>query len=557
MPADRREGDPVNFTCVRTSLVLLLVVCAEALAQSPRVDVLFQREQLTQPGMSLFVLGSLPELGAWDVRYAVKLEQSDYPSWKVRVSLPANRDYAYIYVLRDDGAGQLGNWNNADYVTSVLNDRTPPASPARSASNKLVVIEGTLENPTLFYRDRGTFNPYLTVPLEDVGNGSEPGSVRWAATGLGLEDEGMDFYALDSTGLRVPSTGFFSTALDEAYVKDDELFSYVPPETTTPQLLLANRSYASAILGESRTVRILLPRNYGQVPGMRYPVLYMHDGQGLFGTGRKWMVEQAASEQTRSGKMREIIVVGIDNSGFDNRFRDYVPNGDTSSYGDGDADSYSAFIRDELKPQIDAEFLTIDKAGTTGTMGSSLGGVCSLYQGWAWGDTFRRVGALSGAWPFSVNFNQTLDDAAPSFSGLRVYLDSGDAGPGLDNFGITTGVRDTLLARDEAIQTFSIEGNLRYRVGFGDEHDEYAWARRLPGALAFLYPVNEDASGLKTLEFVVRGDANTDGTLNPEDLYTFDSEPSGDFDNDGLDGTDADRAFLLDLLRSHELDDID
>ncbi|GAB4548082.1 MAG: hypothetical protein Tsb0013_08420 [Phycisphaerales bacterium] len=533
---------------------MLLAVCPCARAQDARVDVPFEFERETVFGQGIFVLGSLPELGAWDVRRAVKLESSAFPKWRVRVSLPAGRSYSYMYVLRDDGPGRLGDPSNAVYLTGLLTGQSPAPQAAKPQATNSVVFESDAVTPTLYMRGRGTGYPYRAFPMADIGNGRTPGEVVWAALNIPMTGEGIDFYIVDELGMSFPATGTISTPLHEVYIRDGELFGEIPPPTDSPQRLLPARTYVSDVLGESRTVRILLPRNYDTQPTKRYPVVYMHDGQNLFGDGRKWMVDEATRLQTTTGQMREVIVVAIDHAGYTSRFINYVPNGDSSNSGPGDADAYTAFIRDELKPQIDAEFRTIPDAATTGTIGSSLGAICAMYQGWAYPDTFRRVGAFSGAWPFSANFNQTLDDPTTDPGALRVYIDSGDAGQSNDNYAITSGVRDILLARDDSVGTFAIERNLRYVVGFGDEHDEYAWARRLPGALAYLYPANEGAEGLDKLNIVVRGDLNADDTVDAEDLYAFDTAPPTDIDNDGVAGTDADRAFLITLLRSGELD---
>lgn len=528
------------------------VTCTAANAQEARVDYSFEWNQTTSFGQSVFVLGSLPELGEWDVTRAVKLERSQYPLWRVPVSLPTDRVFDYLYIIRNDGPGQLGDASNYTISSGFLTGSTEIES-TRAAQPKTLVVESAQSQPTLYVRPFGFTSAFTAIPMQDTGNGRTPGDVRWAALGFSISRADIEFYTEDESGLRVPPTGQLRTTLNEAYVRDGEIFSYVPSAISAPWVRLPNRSYVSTVLGESRTVRILLPRDYGTDPTRRYPVVYMHDGQGLFGCCNTWRVDDTVPELIASGMMREVIVVGIDNSGFENRFRDYLPNGETSIYGAGMGDDYVAFIRDELKPQLDAEFLTLAGPETTGTIGSSLGAIAAISQAWLHGDVFRRAGALSGSWPFSQNFNQTLDDAGADLDGLRLYIDSGDAGPGTDNFTITATVRDTLLARDDAIGGFSVEGNLRYLVGYGDEHNEAAWASRLDDCLRFLYPVTEDPEGLAALEYEVRGDADGDGLITQEDVYTFFVGGPFDFDNDGVDGTAGDAAYLQNEVRDNEL----
>ena len=540
-------------------LILCACLCARAHAQTVRVEIPFEIVHATEPGESVFVVGSLPELGSWDPRYAVKLQRRDFPTWRVRIALPADREFSYAFVVRQHGAGELGDPANATYISGLFSANT--SSPSVSARQNFsfhnaIVVESTLNNPTLYVRNRGSFETYTALQMEDIGNGLEPGSVKWAAFDHPVTSGGVEFYLRDDAGNSVPESGRFSTALNSVYIRDSQLFGEVPPNTASDPVLLPSTSVTSTILGEDRTIRVLLPRNYGLTPGKRYPVLYMHDGQGLYGSGRKWLVDTTVPDLINKGVIREIIVVGIYNAGTESRFRDYVPDGDASANGPGAASQYTAFIRDELMPMINAQYMTLTGPKTTGTAGSSLGAIASIYQGWEYPELFGRVGAFSGAWPFSPNFNQRLNEAATGLEDLRLYIDSGDAGVGSDYFSLTASVRDTLLARDEELPGFAIEGNLQYRVGFGDEHDEYAWARRLPGALAYLYPADEAGDNLKQLVVQRRGDADGDGAVLVEDLYEYSRLPAHDFDNDGLKGEEGDLMFLTDLLRAGELADL-
>src|SRR5678815_3081277 len=86
--------------------------------------------------------------------------------------------------------------------------------------------------------------------------------------------------------------------------------------------LLASQSLASAFLGTNRTIRIYLPPSYGHSPMRRYPVLYLHDGQNVFSSAGpdccygwgSWELDVTADWLIRRGHMREIIMVGVDNS---------------------------------------------------------------------------------------------------------------------------------------------------------------------------------------------------------------------------------------------------
>ncbi|WP_347717725.1 alpha/beta hydrolase-fold protein [Sphingomonas sp.] len=59
-----------------------------------------------------------------------------------------------------------------------------------------------------------------------------------------------------------------------------------------------------------------LPPGYDANKRVRYPVLYMHDGQNLFDRAltkfdQEWGIDEAISRMVRQGDLREWIVVGV------------------------------------------------------------------------------------------------------------------------------------------------------------------------------------------------------------------------------------------------------
>src|SRR5437870_3507036 len=85
----------------------------------------------------------------------------------------------------------------------------------------------------------------------------------------------------------------------------------------------------SKFFSQPRTVRIYLPASYNQTE-RKFPVLYLHDGQNVFsfaGTNvafgwGSWELDKTADELSGNGKMQEIIMVAVDNSGL-GRYAEY------------------------------------------------------------------------------------------------------------------------------------------------------------------------------------------------------------------------------------------
>lgn len=239
----------------------------------------------------------------------------------------------------------------------------------------------------------------------------------------------------------------------------------------------------SKILGEERAYRVVLPPSYDRELKRRYPVLYTHDGQNVFEEGPygSWNGIDALNNETNAGRMREVIVVGIDNSA--KRSKEYVPNEDK-----GTAQSYVQFIRDELKPFIDKKYRTLRDPAHTAVLGSSLGGLVSMHMLWDFSATFGRAGVFSGSFMFP-NFRERLKTGRRPV-GVRLYLDSGTAGSSFDGFYNSRLVRDSLISRGK--ESFIQGKDFHYVVGAGHAHNEAAWAERLPAALSFLFPACEE-----------------------------------------------------------------
>ena len=196
---------------------------------------------------------------------------------------------------------------------------------------------------------------------------------------------------------------------------------------------------------QARPVDVWLPPEHLVPPGTRLPVIYMHDGQNLFlpnaAFGRQaWDVHRAILDLMAQKCIPGAIIVGIWNTGED-RWREYTPQKpmDTQAglqfsslittrvTGPIISDRYLKFIVEELKPFIDETYLTLPDQPNTYVMGSSMGGLISLYALCRCPDVFHGAGCLSTHWPAG---EQILVDyfcqAVPLPGRHRLYFDFGD-----------------------------------------------------------------------------------------------------------------------------------
>jgi predicted alpha/beta superfamily hydrolase len=160
--------------------------------------------------------------------------------------------------------------------------------------------------------------------------------------------------------------------------------------TASPNVRIVTTDFDMPQLGRKRRIWIYLPPDYAG-SNKRYPVLYMHDGQNLFdaatGFAGEWRVDETL-DALGSG----CIVVGIDNGG-EHRIAEYSPW--PTRFGNGEGQAYAAFVAQTLKPFIDKNYRTLRGRRHTGIMGSSMGGLISLFTAIEYQKTFGFAGICS------------------------------------------------------------------------------------------------------------------------------------------------------------------
>lgn len=528
------------------ALVALLLVCQSVRAQQ-RETVVFEIEEQTTFGRSVFVLGDIPELGGGDLRRAIKLEPSDYPTWRVGVSIPEGVGYTYRFYTRADGPRQTSQAGNGTAVTGELAGDVEAES---DPTGKTIVVRAPDVDGAYTLRYRGYRDTaFQSAQLERLGPGTAPNTAEFFAIGIAADHAsdayGVEFIVEGPDGFRSPATGTHTATAEGVFVQSGELFTYRPAESVSP----ARRDYNpadppgifSTNINETRRYRVYLPRGYDEHTDRAYPLVIFHDGQNMFESGPfgSWNADDAIDETTIAGLVREAVYVGVDNA---NRFRDYIP-------GLG-ADNYIAFLTDELMPVLEANYRVRTDAGNLAAIGSSLGGVISMEMGWNNPEDFGLVGALSGAWQVTTaSLNPQLQSQPRR--GIRIYMDSGDSGTSDDNYWLTYGLRDALVG--SGTPRYGVGGDHLHAVGFGDFHNEAAWDRRLPGVLAYLLPACEDENGVLSDVVGPQLDRNRDGAIDPEDVYRQEQDPA-DLNGDGA-SDDTDRTYQRRVVRRNETGD--
>jgi predicted alpha/beta superfamily hydrolase len=224
-------------------------------------------------------------------------------------------------------------------------------------------------------------------------------------------------------------------------------------------------------LGNKRDLLVWLPDSY-HTSEKRYPVMYMQDGQNLFDSatafgGNEWGVDETMTALGAEGI--EAIIVGTEHGGAD-RIPEYNPFAQPPKNGA----RYLDFVTGNLKPIIDRDFRTLPQREATGILGSSMGGLISLFAFFHRPEVFGLAGAMSPAFWIGRGAIYDFVRKAPTPPG-KIYLDNGTRENNAEG-----------MAKALVEKGYVLDATLKYVKEEGGEHTESAWARRLPEALRFL-----------------------------------------------------------------------
>lgn len=252
---------------------------------------------------------------------------------------------------------------------------------------------------------------------------------------------------------------------------------------------------------DNRTVEVWLPENYSETDSS-YQVLYMHDGQNIFNpetsyNGNDWMVDEVLTDLIKNGSVPGTIVVGLWNTGA-TRFAEYMPQKPAEvmnseevkqgviQYGGKPifSDDYLKFLVEEVKPFIDSEYRTKTEREYTSIMGSSMGGLISLYAIIEYPEVFGAAGCVSTHWPvqqIGEAFIGFVKDNLPDPATHKIYFDFG-----------TLGLDSQYEPHQNTVDGFMIDAGYKEGKNWitkkfeGHDHKEQYWAMRVHEPLTFI-----------------------------------------------------------------------
>jgi predicted alpha/beta superfamily hydrolase len=282
---------------------------------------------------------------------------------------------------------------------------------------------------------------------------------------------------------------FHKSWIPVRFEKGELVYDERPADPKRGRLLLSAKSFwyppdepATSATIAPRPLFVYLPPGYESPRSQkRYPVVYLHDGQNVwddeaccFGHGG-WFLNRLMDENT---SIPRAILVGVPNS-----------SARRTEYGIGDdilalkPSPYLRFLVEMVKPTIDREFRTRPEPAFTSLMGSSMGGMISIYGGYAYPAVFGNVAALSTAfWIPDQKGHRLIDVLRQHGRGkFRLYIDSGTAG--IQDDGHVETREFAKVAREKGWRDGK---DFEHFEDVGAAHNEVAWRRRAWRPLMFV-----------------------------------------------------------------------
>ncbi|MCX6246249.1 MAG: alpha/beta hydrolase-fold protein [Bacteroidetes bacterium] len=213
-----------------------------------------------------------------------------------------------------------------------------------------------------------------------------------------------------------------------------EMPDYVPPQEIgylpdIPHGTYSDTSFYSAILGDSRTIRVYLPPSYMTAVNDSFPVVLFHDGLDCFHCS---YTNNILDYLISNKLIRPVIAVFVQPRDRDNE------------YAFDKTSQFESFIITELMPVIDAKYRILRDPASRAMFGYSYGGLISTQICSNHPESFGLVGAFSPSyWPKGNEVERNFANSPKK--NLKFYIEWGTYEPWLRGDAMI--MRDILVAQ--------------------------------------------------------------------------------------------------------------
>jgi len=399
-----------------------------------------------------------------------------------------------------DQVSAAANTNESDRIVREWLTAHPASLP--------FVGNGTV---TFLYYDLAHNREAINVSLSADFNGFSSNDMMFRAGNSGLfyktvkaenPDNAVYSYWIYTTNSSIHVIDPFNAALH--YGKPNRSVVRLPDSPSGTLFVFPGMKPAD--VNAKRSVYVWLPPKYFAETNRRYPVLYMHDGQQIWDSEASakggWKVDTTAEKLINEGKIRPMIIVGVENSaqrpeeftGFSAFYGlDVAVNTNLVKRGLDYSDGYRNFVVKEIKPWVDRTWRTLPDRNDTFLAGSSFGAVVSLYIGFSESSVFSGIGSFSGGnYPAAdimkekkASFSRSpylIDKVIHRTNAMRVYLDCG-------NQDLDAVFRPRTEDMHAALQKLGYADgkDMFFQIDPKAGHEEPQWAKRFPDFLLFMF----------------------------------------------------------------------
>lgn len=161
--------------------------------------------------------------------------------------------------------------------------------------------------------------------------------------------------------------------------------------------------FQSKLVGAALPYNVILPTDYDTSPTTRYPVLYLL--HGLTGHYSDWASRSNVADYAQQYRM--IVVMPEGNDGW------YTDNASVAT------DKYESYILQELIPDVEQRYRTIQARYGRSVAGLSMGGYGAIKFGLKSPQTFAFAASMSGAFAITKIPEKDLGQYAPVL--LKLY----------------------------------------------------------------------------------------------------------------------------------------
>ena len=254
-------------------------------------------------------------------------------------------------------------------------------------------------------------------------------------------------------------TGFYSFAQNET--------KPAIKSSASGNVIIIDTAFGIPQLQRSRKIWIYLPAGYS-TSKKKYPVLYMHDGQNVFDSATSYAGEWGVDEFLDSVKLKESIVVAIDN-GLNKRMNEYNPY-DSERFGKGEGGFYVDFLVKTLKPYIEKKYRTKKCRKSRFIAGSSMGGLISLYAVLKYPRVFGGAGIFSPAFWVAPKIYDDIQSRGKKVKGKLYFCAGKQEGETMVPYMLKAFEALTSVYRSKISTVIRDEG----------KHNEATWRKEFP-----------------------------------------------------------------------------